>query len=47
MIIFDFKVIPRSFSGDDATFGFKEIESLTDFYLELKFFVLVEANSIP
>ena len=47
MTIFDFKVWPRLFSRDDATFGFTEIENLANVYLEHKLFTPDETSDIP
>ena len=47
LTIFDFKVWPRSFTGDNSMFGFKEIESLVKYYLEHNLFTPEEAEAMP
>ena len=47
LTIFDFKVWLQSFTGDNSMFGFKEIESLAKYYLELSLFTPEEAEAMP
>ena len=46
MTVFDFKVWPRLFRGEDAAFGYMEIESLADYYSEHWFLKDDEASAI-
>ena len=47
LTIFDFKVWPQSFTGDNSMFGLKEIESLAKYYLEHNLFTPEEAKAMP
>ena len=47
MMIFDFKVWPKSFSGANSSYGFTEIESLAEFYRQHRFFTDNEAENMP
>ena len=47
LTIFDFKVWPRSFTGDNSMCAFKEIESLAKHYLEHNLFTPEEAKAVP
>ena len=46
MTVFDFKVWPRLFTGEDAAFGYMEIENLADYYRERGFLKDDEASAI-
>ena len=47
LTIFDFKVWPWSFNGDNSVFGFKEIEISAKYYLEHNLFIPVKAEAMP
>ena len=46
MTVFDFKVWPRLFTGEDAAFDYMKIESLTDYCREHGFLKDDEASAI-
>ena len=46
MTLSDFKVWPRLLTGEDAAFGYMEIESLADYYREHGFLKDDEASAI-